>query len=86
MITASLKVFVFAASGYMVLKGVLWLFMTSMSDEELTRIAVLPRERLKEYLPERHKGIFIMSLLELVCRGVAVGALIVAAVTWAMSL
>lgn len=82
MITTSLKVFVFAASGYAVLKGALWLFKTAMSDEEKTLISLNP----KRYLAERHKGIVIMACAMLLCQGTVIAALIVAAVMWAMSL
>ena len=81
MITASLKVFVFAASGYAILKGALWWCKMSMSDEERMRITLRPKDLL-----ERHKILVAMSLLELMCFGVAIAALIVAAITWAMSL
>ena len=82
MITTSLKVFVFAASGYAVLKGVLWLFKTAMSDEEKTLISLNP----KRYLVDRHKGIVVVALLSILCQVTAIAALIVAAVTWAMNL
>lgn len=82
MMTTSLKVFVFAASGYAILKGVLWLFKTAMSDEEKMLISLNP----KRYLAERHKGIVAMSCAMLLCQGTAIAALIVAAVMWAMSL
>lgn len=82
MMTTALKVFVFAASGYAVLKGALWLFKTAMSDEEKTLISLNP----KRYLAERHKGIVVIALLSTLCQGTAIAALIVAAVMWAMSL
>jgi hypothetical protein len=81
MITASLKVFVFAASGYAVLRAAIWWCKMSMSDEERMRITLRPKD-----LFERHKTLVAMSLLELMCFGVAIAALIVAAITWAMSL
>jgi hypothetical protein len=53
----------------------------SMSDEEWMRITLRPKDLL-----ERHKILVAMSMLESMCFGVAIAALIVAAVTWAMSL
>lgn len=80
--TTSLKVFVFAAVGYVILKVVLWWCKNTMSDEEKTLISLNP----KRHLAERHKGIVIMACAMLLCQGTAIAALIVAAVTWAMSL
>jgi hypothetical protein len=53
----------------------------SMSDEERMRITLRPKD-----LFERHKTLVAMSMLESMCFGVAIVALIVAAITWAMSL
>ena len=81
MMTTSIKVFVFAAAGYAVLKAVLWWCKMSMDSAELMRITLRPKD-----LFERHKGIVVVALLSILCQVIAIAALIVAAVMWAMSL
>lgn len=79
--TTALKVFVFAATAYLILKGIEYINMAMMSDAEKTRISLLP----SDYVLKRHKGLIVLELLMLLCKVVSVGSLAVAAFMWAVS-
>lgn len=78
----ALKVFVFAATAYLILRGVEYINRTMMSDAEKARISLLS----SDYVLKRHKGLVVLELLMLLCKVVSVGSLVVTAIMWAMSL
>jgi hypothetical protein len=81
MIVMAVRVAVFAAAGFAALSLVLWLCKTQLSDTEKARIAMHPESLLKN-----HKALTVMAYLAAILRVVAIGALVVAAVMWAVGL
>jgi len=79
MIVMAVRVAVFAAAGYAALSLALWLCKTQLSDTEKARFSISPERFMKN-----HKAFVVMACLAAICRVVAIGALVVAAVMWAV--